>query len=79
MRIAENLGLGGSALLDPLAAPRDHRQHRGPRHYDSDIVLQLRHVLGCRATSENDHGSMNFDSNTASLPSIRPSKVAAIH
>jgi hypothetical protein len=30
------------------------------------------------ASSENAHGSMNLVSNTASLPSIRPSKVAAI-
>jgi hypothetical protein len=30
------------------------------------------------ASSENDHGSMNFASKTVSLPSIRPSRVAAI-
>ena len=30
------------------------------------------------ASSENDHGSMNLASNTASLPSTRPSSVAAI-
>jgi hypothetical protein len=30
-------------------------------------------------SSENDHGSMNLASNTAPLPSTRPSRVAAIH
>ena len=30
------------------------------------------------ASSENDHGSMNLASNTAPLPSTRPSRVAAI-
>ena len=31
------------------------------------------------ASSENDHGSMNFASNTAPLASTRPSRVAPIH
>src|SRR5215831_15631800 len=31
------------------------------------------------ASSENDHGSMNLVSNTASIPSTTPSRVAAIH
>src|SRR5262245_2332596 len=31
------------------------------------------------ASSENDHGSMNLASNTASVPSTMPSRVAAIH
>src|SRR5215467_14006334 len=31
------------------------------------------------ASSENDHGSMNLASNTASVPSTMPSNVAAIH
>src|SRR6266702_1314457 len=31
------------------------------------------------ASSENDQGSMNLDSNTASVPSTMPSRVAAIH
>jgi hypothetical protein len=31
------------------------------------------------ASSENDQGSMNFDSNTAPVLSTTPSKVAAIH
>jgi len=31
------------------------------------------------ASSENDQGSMNLASNTAPLPSTRPSRVAAIH
>src|SRR6266446_6910159 len=30
------------------------------------------------ASSENDHGSMNLASNTASVPSTMPSRVAAI-
>src|ERR1700689_3197744 len=45
------------------------------------------HILCCScgmyfsaaASSENDQGSMNFASNTALLPSTRPSSVAAIH
>src|SRR5271166_1395063 len=44
------------------------------------------HILCCScgmyfsaaASSENDHGSMNLASNTASLPSTRPSRVAPI-
>src|SRR6266404_2298055 len=31
------------------------------------------------ASSEKDHGSMNLDSNTASVPSTIPSRVATIH
>src|SRR5262249_22016903 len=31
------------------------------------------------ASSEKDHGSMNLDSNTASMPSTIPSRVATIH
>src|SRR5215472_12953192 len=31
------------------------------------------------ASSEKDHGSMNLDSNTASVPSTMPSRVATIH
>ena len=31
------------------------------------------------ASSENDQGSMNLASNTASVPSTIPSRVAAIH
>jgi hypothetical protein len=31
------------------------------------------------ASSENDHGNMNLASNTASVPSTMPSRVAAIH
>src|SRR5947199_3268512 len=31
------------------------------------------------ASSEKDHGSMNLDSNTASVPSTIPSSVATIH
>ena len=31
------------------------------------------------ASSENDQGSMNLASNTASVPSTMPSRVAAIH
>jgi hypothetical protein len=31
--------------LDPLAAPGDDRQHRGPQVRDPHIVLDLSHVL----------------------------------
>jgi hypothetical protein len=32
-------------MLDPFAAARDDRQHRGPQMGDPHIVLDLRHVL----------------------------------
>jgi hypothetical protein len=40
-------------------------------------MLELGHVL-FRRPSENDHGSMNLASNTASGSSTMPSRVAAI-
>ena len=42
-------------------------------------VLVERICFSAAASSENDQGSMNLASKTASLPSIRPSRVAAIH
>jgi hypothetical protein len=41
-------------------------------------VLDLGHVLLAAVSSENDQRSMNFASNTAPVPSTRPSGVAAI-
>ena len=50
------------------------------------VLAATTHMLCCScgayfstaASSENDHGSMNLASNTASLPWTRPSSVAAI-
>ena len=52
----------------------------------ADLAL-VTHMLCCScamcfsaaASSENDHGSMNLASNTASISWILPSSVAAIH
>jgi hypothetical protein len=41
-------------------------------------VLELRHVLFSGASSEKAQGSMNLASNTASVLSTTPSRVAAI-
>src|SRR6266508_14528 len=55
---------------------------------DSTEVLKwVNHMLcwscamyfSAAASSENDQGSMNLDSNTAPVPSTMPSRVAAIH
>ena len=59
-----------------------------PVMIDSAADLELvTHILCCSwamcfsaaASSENDHGSMNLASNTASVSSTMPSRVAAIH
>ena len=42
-------------------------------------MLELRHVFFRATSSENDQGSMNLASNTASVATTRPSRVAAIH
>jgi hypothetical protein len=70
--------VGADADLHPLAAAGDDGEHRLLGVGDPHIVLQLRHVLLGRPSSENDHGSMNFASNTAPVASTTPSRVAAI-
>src|SRR5262249_28338238 len=59
-----------------------------PVMIDSTEVLKwVTHMLcwtwaiyfSAAASSENDHGNMNLASNTASVPSTMPSRVAAIH
>src|SRR6266508_553318 len=59
-----------------------------PVMIDSTEVLKwVTHMLcwscamyfSAAASSENDQGSMNLDSNTAPVPSTMPSRVAAIH
>src|SRR6266436_4465802 len=52
----------------------------------TDVLRWVTHMLcwswgvyfSAAASSENDHGSMNLASNTASVPSTMPSRVAAI-
>ena len=52
----------------------------------TELRRWVTHMLCCSwamyfsaaASSEKDHGSMNFDSNTASVPSTIPSRVATI-
>src|ERR1700738_5289370 len=52
----------------------------------TEVRRWVTHILCCSwamyfsaaASSENDHGSMNLDSNTASVPSTIPSRVATI-
>jgi hypothetical protein len=41
--LIERIGMGED--LHPLAAPGNHRQHRGSGRYHPHIVLQLRHVF----------------------------------
>ena len=45
---------------------------------DPHVVLGWAIFFSAAASSENDHGSMNLASNTASVPSTMPSRVAAI-
>ena len=66
--------------LDPFAAARDDREHRGRGVRHPHVVLKLRQcIFAAAASSENDHGSMNLDSKTAPVPSTIPSSVAAIN
>src|SRR5215472_5749946 len=52
----------------------------------TEVLKRVTHMLcwswamyfSAAASSENDHGSMNLASNTASVPSTMPSRVAAI-
>src|SRR6516225_102129 len=76
---AEIERIHGECDLDPLPPPV---------MIESTAVLKwVTHMLcwswaiyfSTAASSENDHGSMNLASNTASVPSMMPSRVAAIH
>jgi hypothetical protein len=53
--------------------------NRAPQMGNPHVVLQLGMYFLAAASSENDQGSMNLASNTASLPATIPSRVAAIH
>ena len=69
--------VGGEGDLHPFAAAGDDRKHACLSIGDPHVVLQLRHVLFGRPSSEKLQGSMNLASKTAPVPSIRPSSVAA--
>ena len=70
--LVKRISMGGD--LDPFAAAGDYGEDSVPGRHHPHIVLQLRHVLRGRHLFRERHGSMNL----ASLPSIRPSKVAPI-
>ena len=75
--LVERIGVGRD--LDPLAAAGDDREHRGPWPPTTHILCcSCGMYFSAAASSENDQGSMNLASNTAPLPSTRPSRVAAI-
>jgi hypothetical protein len=69
--------VGMATSTFPVAG--DDGEHRAPQMGNPHVVLQLGMYFLAAASSENDQGSMNLASNTASLPATIPSRVAAIH
>ena len=75
--LVERIGMDRD--LDPFAAAGDDREHRlSWRQSPTCCAAAAAMYFSAAASSENDHGSMNLASNTAPLPSTRPSRVAAI-
>jgi hypothetical protein len=72
--LIERIGIG--ADLDPFPATRDHRQYRRPEAMTHMLCCSWAVYLSAAASSENDQGSINFDSKTAPLTSTRPSSGA---
>ena len=74
--LVERIGMGLD--LDPFAAAGNDREHRRSAATTHILCCSCAICFAAAASSENDQGSMNLASKTASLPCTRPSSVAPI-
>src|SRR6516162_4479181 len=70
------MGIAISAHLPPPVMIESTEVRRWVTHM---LCWSCGMYFSAAASSEKDHGSMNLDSNTASVPSTIPSRVATIH